>query len=296
LPAFFCNYLITMNNKTLDISSGKDAAYENFPVGSWLLPAALRPHIAAFYQFARAADDIADSPDLSPDDKIAGLIRYEDTLAGKPTEGSPPPKAWQMAESLEETKVSPQHCLDLLTAFKLDATKLRYNTQQELFDYCQLSAAPVGRYLIDLHFGFRSGNTGNYGPSDALCAALQILNHVQDCQDDYQKLNRVYLPLNMMATHCAKVEELSAAQASPSLRACLDDILDSVDNLMREAAKLPTNLKSHRLAIESQVIINIAKQLSKKLRRNDPILSQIKLSKPAYTACCITGLFRSLIR
>jgi squalene synthase HpnC len=285
-----------MNNKTLDISSGKDAAYENFPVGSWLLPAALRPHIAAFYQFARAADDIADSPDLSPDDKIAGLIRYEDTVTGKPTEGSPPPKAWQMAKSLEETKVSPQHCLDLLTAFKLDATKLRYNTQQELFDYCQLSAAPVGRYLIDLHFGFRSVNSGNYGPSDALCAALQILNHVQDCQDDYQKLNRVYLPLNIMATHCAKVEELSAAQASPSLRACLDDILDSVDNLMREAAKLPTNLKSHRLAIESQVIINIAKQLSKKLRRNDPILSQIKLSKPAYTACCITGLFRSLIR
>ena len=281
-----------MKDGSLDITSGKDIAYENFPVGSWLLPADLRPHIATFYHFARAADDIADSPDLLPEDKIIGLNQFEDALSGKLPATSAPPKALRMGQSLRETKVPPHHCIDLLAAFKQDATKLRYDTWQELLDYCRLSAAPVGRYLIDLHSGSQNG----YGPSDALCAALQILNHLQDCQDDFQTLDRVYLPLDMMARRNATTEDLSAATITAELRACLDDILDGVDALMLEAAALPSGLKSWRLAMESQAIINIALKLSKKLRLNDPIAAPVKLSKPTYMSCCVLGALKSLLR
>jgi hydroxysqualene synthase len=281
-----------MMDGSLDISSGKDIAYENFPVGSWLLPAALRPHIAIFYHFARAADDIADAQNLSSDDKIARLDQYGQALDGKLPETSAPPKALRMTQSLRETKVSSQHCIDLLAAFTQDASKSRYNTWQELIDYCQLSAAPVGRYLIDLHGGSQNG----YGPSDALCAALQILNHLQDCQDDFQTLNRVYLPLDMMANRKTRVGDLSAMTITAELRACLNDILDGVDALMNEAAALPAGLKSWRLAMESQAIINIANKLSKKLRRNDPIAAPVKLSKLTYLSCCVLGALKSLIR
>ena len=290
--ALICNHRVIMMDATLDISSGKDVAYENFPVGSWLLPAALRPHIATYYHFARAADDIADAAELIPVEKIAELNRYEEAITGNLADPSAPPKAIRMAKSLNETKVSPQHCLDLLTAFKQDVTKLRYNNWQELIDYCQLSAAPVGRYLIDLHGGSRDGPSGGYGPSDALCAALQILNHVQDCQDDDHTLGRVYLPLDMLERHQATIEDLQAPKLTPSLRQALNDILDGVDDLMRIAAKLPSGLKSSRLAMESQIIINIANQLSKKLRQNDPIAAHVKLSKPQYLTCFVLGALR----
>ena len=228
-----------MNNAPAEISSGKDTAYENFPVGSWLLPANLRPHIATFYNFARAADDIADSAILSPEAKISRLNHFEEALTGKISGEAAPQKAVHMATSLQQTQTTLQHGLDLLAAFKQDATKHRYNTWQELLDYCLLSASPVGRYLIDLHGGFRDRPEEGLAASDALCNALQILNHLQDCQEDYQTLDRIYLPLDIMARHQTKVEDLDATKTSTSLRGCLNEILDGVEALMQQAAKLP---------------------------------------------------------
>jgi squalene synthase HpnC len=284
-----------MSNKIIDVSSRKNIAYENFPVGSWLLPVHLRPHIATFYHFARAADDIADTTHLSPSSKISNLRQFELTISGKLSGNTAPKIALQMAASLEKTKISSRHCTDLLTAFKQDAAKLRYNNWQELIDYCQLSAAPVGRYLVDLHGGFRNKSNDNYRSSDALCAALQILNHIQDCQDDYNTLGRVYLPLDMMKSHNVVIENLGAPSISVELRAYINAILDGVDRLIVKAEKLPINLRSRRLAMESQVIINIAHCLSLKLRKNDPILAHVKLSKPTYLRCFIMGALKLLI-
>lgn len=177
----------------VEAPSGKDAAYENFPVGSWLLPAALRPHVARFYAYARAIDDIADSPDLSPDEKVARLDGFARALNGE--EDDPAyAKAHAMRQCLDATGITRRHCLDLVSAFKQDAVKGRYASWSELVDYCDRSAAPVGRFLLDLHGGSREG----YAASDALCNALQVINHLQDCQDDYRKLDRVYLPLDWM--------------------------------------------------------------------------------------------------
>ena len=93
--------------------------------------------------------------------------------------------------------MSPRHAQDLLAAFKLDVTKLRYRDWDDLIGYCSLSAMPVGRFVLDVHGESRS----TWPANDALCAALQIINHLQDCKDDYRDLDRVYIPLDLLAAH-----------------------------------------------------------------------------------------------
>lgn len=271
--------------------SGKDAAYENFPVGSWLLPARLRPHVAVFYGYARAIDDIADNPDLSPDEKIARLDGFERALLDRESEDPAFVKAHAMRQSLAETDVGPRHCLDLIAAFKQDAIKLRYADWNELIGYCLLSASPVGRYLLDLHGGSAHG----YGPSDALCNALQVINHLQDCQDDYRALDRVYLPLDWLAEAGAAVEELDGAVTGPALRRVIDQTLDGVETLLEVAAPLPAGLKSRRLAMESAAILDIAWTLTGRLRHGDPLGGRIELSKSGYLWCCVRGAASSLV-
>src|SRR6185437_8811128 len=134
---------------TVETPSGKGRGGENFPVGSWLIRRDLRAHVHAFYRFARNADDIADNPALSADDKLRRLDRMEAVLDGDP--GGDAPSAALMRASLAETGVDAQHCRDILRAFRLDATKLRYRDWDDLMGYCRYSAAPVGRQLLDLH-------------------------------------------------------------------------------------------------------------------------------------------------
>jgi squalene synthase HpnC len=275
---------------SVETPSGKDATYENFPVGSWLLPRKLRPHIAMFYAFARAIDDIADNPGLPADEKVARLDGFEDAVLGRDHENPAFGKAHAMRKSLAETGITPRHCLDLLAAFKQDATKLRYRDWDDLLGYCVLSAAPVGRYLLDLHGGSRDG----YGPSDALCMALQVINHVQDCQDDYRGLDRVYLPMEWMQQAGAAVEELDAAAASPAMRRVLDQTLQATQTLMNEARALPSGLKSRRLSMESAFIINIADALISLLGRRDPLSRRVELSKAGFVLGGLKGVLSVL--
>jgi hydroxysqualene synthase len=275
----------------VETPSGKSAASENFPVGSFLLPARLRPHVAAFYAFARAIDDIADNPTLAAADKIARLDGFAAALTG----AAPGPgyeKAERLRASLAATGVTAQHGLDLIAAFKLDAVKLRYADWGELIEgYCMLSAAPVGRYLLDLHGEGRAG----YRASDALCNALQVLNHLQDCQDDYRQLDRVYLPQDWLAAAGVGVEALDAAAAGPGIRRVIDQCLDGTDALIATARPLPGQLRSRRLAIESAVIVRIAERLSRLLRRRDPLAGRVKLSGPQFAGCAIGGVARVIV-
>ena len=276
----------------VETPSGKDSAYENFPVGSWLLPARLRPHIAKFYAFARAIDDIADNPDLAAEDKVRRLDDFERALLGTHSYGPPLRTAHTMRDSLAETGVTADHCVDLIAAFKQDATKLRYDDWDDLMGYCLLSAAPVGRYLLDLHGGSADG----YGPSDALCNALQVINHLQDCKDDYLGLDRVYLPQDWMKDEGVEVTDLAAGQSTPGLRRVLDRTLDATATLMAEARALPGGLKSRRLAIESAAILEIADRLSGLLRHRDPLgPRRVQLTKPGYVWCCVKGAARTWV-
>jgi squalene synthase HpnC len=274
----------------IETPSGKGAGDENFPVGSWLLEKRLRPHVAIYYAFARAIDDIADNPELSPDEKLTRLDHFADALERIEVRTQDLAKAVRLRESLAECGVPARHGLDLISAFKQDAVKQRYETWAELMDYCDRSASPVGRYLLDLHGEDRS----LWRHSDALCNALQVINHLQDCQDDYRKMNRVYLPQELLREFRSDVSDLDAAQASAGLRQTLDRALSLTDGLMAEAAPLPMRLKSLRLALESGVIFEIARDLITELRRRDPLAERVELSKPQLVLAAVKGIFRTL--
>ena len=273
----------------VEAPSGKNAEYENFPVGSILLPARLRPHVATFYAFARTIDDIADSPDLTAEEKTARLEGFEHEL--RLAEGRPGyEKATRMAASLAETGVSDIHCRNLVRYCLQDATKNRYASWQEVIDYCMLSAAPVGRYLIDLH----GGSSAGYGSSDALCNALQVINHLQDFGDDYRTLDRIYLPADWMAESGVNVEELGKDRTSERLRVVIDKCLAEIDALMKDARQLPGHINHRRLKLEAAVIVRLADRLAWQLSRKDPLAARVELTKPEAAMCAMRGLAGSL--
>jgi hydroxysqualene synthase len=269
---------------TVETPSGKGRGGENFPVGSWLIRRDLRPHVHAFYRFARNADDIADNPELTPDDKLRRLDRMADILEGAP--GSDSPTAAAMHASLADTGTTAQHCHDLLTAFRLDAIKRRYRDWDDLMGYCRYSAAPVGRHLLDLHGEGRE----TWPASDALCAALQVLNHLQDCAADYRALDRVYLPLDELDRAGCSVEALAAPAASPALRRVLDRLLDRTEALILAARDLAPRVEARGLRWESAVIVALAGRLALRLRRGDPLATRVKLSGGDFAAAFLTGI------
>lgn len=253
--------------------SGKDRGDENFPVGSVLIRKSLRPHVHAFYTFARNGDDIADSPDLAADDKIARLDRMEAVLLGHESEGSP--SAVTLRASLAETGVSPVHSQELLVAFRRDATKTRYASWAELLDYCRYSAMPVGRHVLDLHGEDRACWPAN----DALCASLQVLNHLQDCGKDFSNLDRSYLPRDMLDDASALVADVTRSAETAGLRKVFGKVLDHVDALNAEAAEFPRRIRDRRLRLEVGVIVGLAQRLTRRLRHGDPLATRVKLQK-----------------
>jgi len=265
--------------------SGKDRGDENFPVGSWLIRRDLRVHVHAFYRFARNADDIADSPVLAADDKLRRLDRMAAVLEGAPGDDSPAASA--MRASLGVTGVTAQHCHDVLHAFRQDAVKLRYRDWDDLMEYCRYSAAPVGRQLLDLHGEGRD----TWPPSDALCAALQVLNHLQDCADDYRNLDRVYLPLADLEAADCTVAVLTAPAASAALRQVLDRLLDRTEGLIATARDLPPRVGAAGLRRESAAIVALASRLARRLRRGDPLSGRVKLTKGDFAAAFLAGIF-----
>lgn len=245
--------------------------------------------MALFYAFARAIDDIADNPALSPEEKVARLDGFEQAITGRIRDIPGFEKAYRLRASLIETGVPARHCVDLVAAFKRDATKLRYKDWDDLMGYCRQSAAPVGRYLLDLHGESKAG----YPASDALCNALQVINHLQDCADDYRNLNRVYVPLDYLAAEGSSVEDLGRSEATPGLRRAMDRTLDDVETLLPLARRLPGELKSRRLAMESAVIVEIAVKLTGLLRRRDPVAGRVQLGVPGFAGCAARGVWRA---
>lgn len=264
--------------------SGKDRGDENFPVGSILIAPRLRAHVHAYYAFARNGDDIADSPALSPANKIGRLDAMEAVLAGEREKGSP--SARRLRDSFAASGVPDIHARELLVAFRRDAIKSRYATWAELLDYCRYSAAPVGRFLLDLH----GEDHATWPAADALCAALQILNHLQDCARDLRDLDRCYIPQDWLKQEGLGTDDLARPETVPALRAVFDRMLDETDQLNALAATLPAQVKNRRMRIECAMIVNLARRLATRLRHGDPLAHRVKLSKRDAATAAIAAL------
>lgn len=269
----------------------RDRHTENFPVASRLIPAALRPHVHIFYRCVRAGDDVADDGAMAPERKMQLLTEMDEALQGNRDPDDITACAVDHRKSALETEVPVDHARHVLQAFMMDVTKQRYRNWSELINYCLHSAAPVGRYLLDLH-----GDPGNAKPhTDALCNALQILNHLQDCKDDYLALDRVYLPTDYLRDQGIDVTALDAERSSPQLRAVLDQVLDRTDELILRAKGGPAKIKNLGLKLETAVIVVIARKLSIMLRRRDPLAERVELSGFQKAMAALQGIVWGLV-
>jgi len=274
---------------TNDITPTKTHRDENFPVASVLIEARHRAPILAFYRFVRAADDIDDHASLSPAEKLKRLDDLEKVLLGE-TDGAPEGVA--LREILRERGLSPRHAQDLLKAFRLDATKLRYRDWDDLIDYCTFSAMPVGRFVLDVHGESRD----TWPANDALCAALQIINHLQDCGADYRNLDRVYVPLDALEREGLTVDALGRPEASPALLRCVRQLAERTAALLRDAEPLSAQVKNWRLGLEIAAIQRLARTLTGTLRRRDPLSQRVHLTKAGFFGVSLLGICEGLVR
>lgn len=265
------------------LRSGKTHRDENFPVASWIIHPRHRALILAFYNFVRTADDIADHETLGERDKLAYLDLLEAELLGQ---GDSQPEAVTLRRALAERGMPPRHALDLLTAFRMDVTKLRYENWDELIHYCRYSAMPVGRFVLDVH----GESTATWAANDALCAGLQINNHLQDCGKDYRSLNRVYVPLDALAAVGASVEELGKDRASAPLRQCLHGLAVRTEALFNESKSFSAEVKDFRLGLEISVIQSFAERIVRLLKERDPLSERVHLSPLELLARSVGGI------
>jgi squalene synthase HpnC len=269
------------------LRSGKSHRDENFPVASHLIHRRHRGIILAFYEFVRIADDIADHTALPAAEKLALLDRLEHGLLGEHDEIS---EAVALRAALRERKLAPRHAQDLLNAFRMDVTKLRYRDWDDLMNYCRYSAMPVGRFVCDVH-----GEDHSVWPAnDALCAALQIINHLQDCGADYRNLDRVYVPLDALAASGAAVEDLGAGTASAKLRACINALARRTATLLDQSAPFSSRISDFRLALEVAVIQALARRLAGVLSTRDPLSEQVHLKSLGFAGVGLAGLASGL--
>ena len=272
-----------------ELRSGKTHRDENFPVASWIVHPRHRALILAFYNFVRTADDIADHATLPGEEKLRLLDLFEAELLGQ---GDSQPEAVNLRRALAERSMPPRHALDVLVAFRMDVTKLRYENWDEVIHYCRYSAMPVGRFMLDVHGESKS----TWAASDALCAGLQINNHLQDCGKDFRDLNRVYLPRDALAAAGASVEELGQPRASAPLLQCLHALTMRTELLLNESKSLSAEVRDIRLGCEVSVIQAFADKIVQLLKVRDPLSERVHLGALELLVYSLGGIASEITR
>ena len=227
------------------------AHYENFPVASRLVPSRLRPAVVAIYQFARSADDIADEGDAAPETRLAQLDAYEANLE-RIERGEPPsdePFA-ALAVTVQRHGLPVSAFRDLLSAFRQDVLKRRYETYSELLDYCTRSANPIGRLLLHL-YGISGAE--HYRCADAICTGLQLVNFWQDIALDWRK-GRVYLPTEDLARFGVDAQQIATGRCDDRWARLLAFEVERARELLVSGRPLAAAL-SVRLALELKLVI-----------------------------------------
>jgi squalene synthase HpnC len=226
--------------------------YENFPVASWLVPRHLRIHVAAIYNFARRADDFADEGELANDERIAALEKMgQDLQACLQNETVNDYLFVALANTIRQHQLEPSLFHDLLSAFKQDVTKTRYENFDEVLDYCRRSANPVGRLMLQL---FNETTERNNADSDRICSALQLINFMQDIQQDIEENNRVYFPEEEMQAAGISVKDFRNKSTEPHVIDFVQQQTTRARDMMTEGAGLGKRLKG-RFGMEIRAII-----------------------------------------
>jgi len=272
-----------------ELRSGKTHRDENFPVASWIIHRRHRALILAFYNFVRTADDIADHATLDASEKLRYLDLLEAELLGQ---GDTQPEAVKLRQALAERGMPPRHALDVLIAFRMDVTKLRYENWDEVIHYCRYSAMPVGRFMLDVH----GESASTWAASDALCAGLQVNNHLQDCGKDFRDLNRVYLPRDALAAAGASVEQLGGDRSPPPLLQCLQSLAVRTQALLDESKSLGPQVRDLRLGLEISVIQSFADRIVGMLKVRDPLSENVHLGPVQLLGHSFSGIASELTR
>ena len=255
-----------------ELQSGKGHGDENFPVASFLIAPKNRAPVMAFYKFVRAADDVADNANTVPEQKLRLLEQMRQSLVG---DSDTVPEGVALRAIMAARGLSPVHALDLLEAFRRDCTKLRYRDWDDLIDYCRYSAMPVGRFVLDVH-----GESKSLWPAnDALCAGLQVINHLQDCAKDYRELNRVYIPEPLLAGAGIGVEALGEDKANPALAGVICGLARKNAELLEVSRPFAGGIGDGRLSLEVDLIQTLADDLNTMLINRDPLSQSVHHSK-----------------
>ena len=273
----------------VDLASGKGSGDENFPVASFLLKPEHRAPVMSFYRFARAADDVSDHPTAPADEKLRLLEDMRDGLRGRPGGAS---EALALRDVMASHELDPIHAFELIDAFEQDVRVTRYANWDELIGYCRLSAMPVGRYVLDVHGEDRS----SWPASDALCAALQVINHLQDCGKDYRALDRVYIPAETFAATGARIEDLGATAASPALLAAIRALAQRTLRLLGQSDRFAGLIHDRRLSAEVAIIQRLAMSLTHRLLERDPLSERVHHGKGEAALLSIGAVLSNLFR
>ncbi|WP_030422971.1 squalene synthase HpnC [Streptomyces sp. SCSIO 75703] len=229
------------------------AAGENFPVAPFFLPRDWRTDLMAVYGFARLVDDIGDG-DLAPggadarllgvapdraDDRLALLDAFEADLRRVFDATPHHPLLRRLQPTVRRRALTPEPFLGLIAANRQDQLVKRYETYDDLLAYCELSANPVGRLVLAV--------TGTSSPervrrSDAVCTALQIVEHLQDVAEDLGR-DRVYLPAEDMKRFHVQEDDLAAPTANASVRALIAFEARRASDLLDEGTALVAGVR-----------------------------------------------------
>ena len=265
--------------------------YENFPVVLFTIPKEIRKHIAIVYQFARQADDIADEGNFATETRLEKLNKYENdfnlSLTGKPKNDF-----WlALKNTIEKFSIEEKLFLDLISAFKQDVIKNRYETFEELLDYCSRSANPVGRLLLKI---FNVNNIEAITASDKICTALQLTNFYQDISIDILK-NRIYLPKEKMKLFGVEEQQIKNKIADENFKRLLKTLLEETKIMFEEGKNI------HRY-----IPINFQLQMKMTILGGEKILEKIslidydvfnkrpKLSKKDFAIILLNGLMNNV--
>lgn len=268
----------------------KTAKDENFSVGL-LVDKKLKPLVMAYYRAARAADDIADAPHLTTEQKLNRLDEIEQAFYGQDNTAANL-EATALGELFRLENLDSHLFTDLLIAFRRDAENRQPQIWEQLTDYCNYSAVPVGRFMLAIH----NETPSTYLPAASLCTALQLVNHLQDLKYDAVTLRRFYLPVDMMKKHQAENRDLYLTFANCPLKNVILEICGLIRGQMKDAAALPRLVKSFRLRAEIGVIVSLTNSMLKKIEKVDVISGRVKLSRIDWLKALAAGLKTALFK